>query len=295
MRYMFPVFNYSLLGLFAFCTLYPFLYVIVYSLNDGMDAMKGGLYFWPREFTINNYVELFKDSTIINAYKITIYRTVLGTLLHIVLNMLFGYALAKKSLPGRNFITFFIFIPTLFGGGLIPFFILLRDLNLLNTFWVYIVPSLYSFFHIIIIRTFLQQLPPELEESARIDGCGDLKIFVSIILPLSMPVLAVISIFIGVGHWNDWFTGRYFITDKDLMPVQTLLQDLLTQSDALMNAAKSIEKGAATSQYNMGSAKVTVESLKMAVLVVSTVPILLIYPFFQKHFVKGALLGSVKG
>lgn len=293
---LFTVLNYFLLAFFSFCTLYPFIYIIAYSFNDGIDAMRGGIYFWPRKFTLHNYAEIFKDASILRAYQITVTRTVLGTILHVILCMLFAYALSKKSLPGRNFFTFFIFVPTIFSSGFIPFFILLQKLHLFNTFWVYIIPFLYNFFHIVIIRTFLEQLPPELVESAKVDGYGDFRIFWSIILPLSGPVLAVISIFIGVFHWNDWFTGTYYVSDKNLIPVQSLLQDLLTKSEALFNAAsRSSGSGGGTTNLSVQMVNATPESLRMAVLTMATVPILVIYPFFQKHFVKGALLGSIKG
>ncbi|MBW7454440.1 carbohydrate ABC transporter permease [Paenibacillus sepulcri] len=292
----FTLLNYFFLGLFAFCTLYPFIYIAAYSLNEGIDAMQGGIHFWPRKFTLENYREIFKDTALLNAYKITLLRTVIGTLLHVSLCMLAAYALSRRKLPGRNFFTFFIFIPSIFNAGFIPLFIVLQKLGLFNTFWVYILPFLFNFFHIIIMRTFLEQLPEEMIESAKIDGYGDLRIFLRIIVPLSGPVLAVVSIFIGVFHWNDWFTGSYFVSNKDLIPVQTLLQNLLTQSEAFLNATRNnTNSGGGTTEMSMQLLRTTPESLRMAILVTATLPILCIYPFFQKHFVKGAMLGSIKG
>jgi len=289
----FQLFNYSFLAILAFCTIYPFIYITAYSLNDGVDALRGGIHFWPRKFTLDNYAEIFTDSAMLQAYKITLARTLIGTVLHVILCMLFAYSLSRKRLPGRNFFTFFIFIPTIFHSGFVPFFVLLQTLGLFNTFWVYIIPFLFNFFHIIIMRTFLEQLPEELIESAKIDGYGDLRIFVSIIVPLSKPVLAVIAIFIGVFHWNDWFTGTYYVSNKDLIPMQTLLQELLTRSEALLNAQRDSSQGGGTTGLELQ--RTTPESLRMAVLVSATLPILCIYPFFQKYFVKGALLGSIKG
>ncbi|AZN41329.1 carbohydrate ABC transporter permease [Paenibacillus albus] len=293
----FSITNYALLLLLAFCMVYPFVYILAYSLNDGLDSMKGGISFWPRQFTLENYIEVFKDPAIMNAYKITIARTVVGTLTHLIVTTLFAYALSKRTLPGRNFISFFIFIPTIFGGGFIPYFILMQRLHLYNSFWVYIIPALYNFFHIVVMRTFFQQIPPELEESAKIDGYGDVAIFLKIILPLSGSVISVIAIFMGVSHWNDWFTGTFFISDKNLVPVQTLLQEMLTRSEALLDAVKRASQfgGNTMSPAGTQAVRITPESLRMAVLAIATVPILVIYPFFQKHFVKGALLGSVKG
>jgi putative aldouronate transport system permease protein len=291
---IFSIINYTLLALFAFSTLYPFIYILAYSLSDGVAAMKYPIYFFPKGFTFENYIQIFQDTKFLEAYKITIFRTVIGTALHVFLSALFAYALTKKTLPGRTFFTFFIFIPTLFGGGMIPTFVLFRELGLINSFWVYVIPFLYNFFNIIVLRTFFQQLPNSLEESAKIDGCGDFKVFMKIILPLSTPVLATIGLFIGVFHWNDWFTGTYFITNKDLLPVQTLLNDLLSQSIAQADAAKNASQ-TGTSIGLQSVAQTTPESLRMATLMVATLPILCVYPFMQKYFVKGVMIGSVKG
>src|SRR5690606_8557217 len=291
---LFSIINYSLLALFAFTTLYPFIYILAYSLSDGVEAMKNTIYFLPKGFTFENYITIFKDTKFLGAYQITILRTLIGTVLHVFLSALFAYALTRKNLPGRSFFTFFIFIPTLFSGGLIPTFVLYRDLGLINSFWVYVIPFLYSFFHIIILRTFFQQIPSSLEESAKMDGCGDFQIFMRIIMPLSIPVLATIGLFNGVFHWNDWFTGTYFVTSKELLPVQTLLNNLLNESQALADAAKrASEIGTSTGLVN--ASQTTPESLRMATLMIATLPILCLYPFLQKYFVKGVMIGSIKG
>jgi putative aldouronate transport system permease protein len=290
---LFNLLNYIVLTLIGFSMVYPFIYILVYSLNDGKDSMQGALYFWPRDFTIDNYVQVFDNPRIWQAYKITLARTLLGTFLHVTLCTMMAYALAKKSLPGRTFFTFYIFLPTIFSAGFIPYFITLQKLHLINTFWVFIIPMLFSFMHIVILRTFLQGIPEELEESARIDGYGDFQIFLKIILPLSGPVLATISLFIGVAHWNDWFTGAYYVSDKNLFPVQTLLQKLLTESEALSaSMARSQQQGGQTISTTVGA---TPESLRMALLVIAVFPILCIYPFLQRYFVKGVMIGSVKG
>ncbi|MFC5649779.1 carbohydrate ABC transporter permease [Paenibacillus solisilvae] len=290
---LFNLFNYTVLALIAFTMVYPFIYIVVYSLNDGKDSMLGALYFWPRQFTFDNYVEVFDNPLIWQAYKITIARTLLGTFLHVALCTLMAYALSKKTLPGRTFFTFYIFLPTIFSAGFIPFFITLQKLHLINSFWVYIIPMLFNFIHIVIIRTFFQGIPEELEESAYIDGYGDFQIFLKIILPLSGPVLATIALFIGVQHWNDWFTGAYYVSDKNLIPVQTLLQQLLSEAEALSSSmTRAQQQGGQTINVNVGA---TPESLRMALLVITVFPILCIYPFLQRYFVKGTMIGSVKG
>ncbi|MCJ7842951.1 carbohydrate ABC transporter permease [Lederbergia sp. NSJ-179] len=291
-RSLFSVFNYLFLALFSFVTLYPFIYILAYSLSDGVEALKHPIYFFPRGFTFENYITIFKDSTFLNAYIITILRTVIGTFLHVFLSALFAYALTRKELPGKTFFTFYIFIPSIFGGGMIPNFILYRELGLINNFWVYVFPFLFSFFHIIIMRTFFQQLPNSLEEAAQIDGASNFRTFTRIILPLSMPVLATVALFQGVFHWNDWFTGTYFVTEEALRPVQTLLNQLLTESEALSNAAQKASQTGTT--VSTGMISVTPESLRMATLIVATLPIICIYPFLQKYFVKGVMIGSIK-
>ncbi|BFH63296.1 carbohydrate ABC transporter permease [Paenibacillus azoreducens] len=290
----FDLFNYMMLILFGFLMIYPFIYILVYSLNDGKDSMLGALYFFPRKFTLDNYVQVFDNKQIWQAYKITILRTVIGTVLHVLLCTLMAYALSKKTLPGRTFFTFYIFLPTIFSAGFIPYFITLQKLHLINSFWVYVIPMLFNFMHIVIIRTFLQGIPEEIEESARIDGLNDFQIFMRIILPLSGPVIATISLFIGVAHWNDWFTGAYYVSNKNLIPVQTLLQQMLTEAEALSSAMqRAAQQGGQTINVNMAGA--TPESLRMALLVITVFPILCVYPFLQRYFVKGVMIGSVKG
>ncbi|MBM7564788.1 carbohydrate ABC transporter permease [Paenibacillus sacheonensis] len=286
--------NYTVLALLGFSMIYPFIYILVYSLNDGKDSMMGALYFFPRKFTFDNYSQVFDNPKIWAAYKITLMRTLLGTFLSVLLSTLMAYALSKKTLPGRTFFTFYIFLPTIFSAGFIPYFITLQKLHLINTFWVYVIPSLFSFMHIVIIRTFLQGIPEELEESARIDGYGDFQIFTRIILPLSGPVLATIGLFVGVAHWNDWFTGAYYVSNKDLIPVQTMLQQMLTEAEALSNAAQQASQNGGQT-INVNGAGSTPESLRMALLVIAVFPILCVYPFLQRFFVKGTMIGSVKG
>ncbi|MWV43044.1 ABC transporter permease subunit [Paenibacillus sp. HJL G12] len=291
---VFNLLNYILLTLFGFLMIYPFIYILVYSLNDGKDSMLGALYFFPRKLTLENYVQVFDNKQIWQAYKITILRTVIGTTLHVLLCTLMAYALSKKTLPGRTFFTFYIFLPTIFSAGFIPYFITLQKLHLINSFWVYVIPMLFNFMHIVIIRTFLQGIPEEIEESARIDGLNDFQIFLRIILPLSGPVIATISLFIGVAHWNDWFTGTYYVSNKNLIPVQTLLQQMLTEAEALSSSMqRAAQQGGQTVNVNMAGA--TPESLRMALLVITVFPILCVYPFLQKYFVKGVMIGSVKG
>ncbi|GMQ62039.1 carbohydrate ABC transporter permease [Vallitalea maricola] len=286
---VFKVLNYTLLSALGFVTFYPFFYILILSLNDGYDALKGGLYFWPRVFTFDNYIKAFEDPLILNAFGVSIFRTVVGTFLCVFLTALAGYALSRKDLPGKGIITFFFFFTTIFTGGLIPFFILLRSLRLTSSIWIYILPYLYQFFNIIIMRTYFQTIPEELRESATIDGCGELKIFLKIYLPLSLPMIATITLFYGVGHWNDWFVGAFFVSDKKLKPAATILQKILSETN--------FEQATDTKNmnYNISRAKTTPEALRMAFLMIITLPIVCVYPFLQKYFVKGIMIGSIKG
>lgn len=288
----FLTFNYIALTLLAFVTLYPFIYFLVLSLNDGMDAMKGGIYFWPREFTLDNYVKAFSDGRILSSYGITLFRTSVGTLLSLFFSALLAYGLTFRDLPGKKFFVMMFFFTTLFTGGLVPMYILLRDLKLTTSIWVYVLPFIFNFYNVIILRTFFETIPESLSESARIDGASELKIFMKLMLPLSKPVMATIALFYGVQYWNDWFTGTFFVSDKSMIPTSTLLQQLLQEASFEMpsNNAMNMNPNAALAQNTT-----TPESLRMTFVMITTIPIICVYPFLQKYFTKGIMLGSVKG
>jgi len=282
--------NIFLLILLSLSIILPFLHILALSFNGGKDAMRGGVYFWPRVFSLENYKEVFSDNRIINGYKITLGRTIIGTTLSVFLTAMAAYALKRKTLPGRSFFTFLIFFTMLFSGGMIPYYMVLRNLGLLNSFWIYVIPGLYSSWNIIVMRTFFETIDIGLEESAKLDGCGELRIFLQIILPLSKPVIAVIALFVGVGHWNDWFTGAYYVKKRELFPVQTVLREMLTTQERLKSLMSTSYETAIAARR-----QVTGESLKMATIIVSVVPIVCVYPFIQKYFTKGVMIGAIKG
>ncbi|MCC3373988.1 carbohydrate ABC transporter permease [Cohnella sp. REN36] len=287
--------NYAVLLIFCVTALYPFLYFLALSFNDGYDAMKGGIYLIPRVFTLENYSKAFSNPLILNSFFISISRTVVVTVLSVLLTAMLAYALSRKGLPGRKYIVFFFFFTTLFSGGLIPTFILFRQLHILNTFWVLVLPSLYNFFNAIVMKTFFDGIPASLSESARIDGAGELSVFSRIILPLSLPVMATIALFVGVGCWNDWFTGQFFIQNEKLQPAATFLNKMISeasfQSMTSSNGGSSIQN---MNQAQMELRGVTPEALRMTFVIIITTPIICIYPFLQKYFVKGVLVGSLK-
>lgn len=286
---IFKVFNYFFLGLFGFIALYPFWYVLVASLNVGRDFARGGVYLFPRAFTWENYIYAFQDSRIFSSLSVSVAKTLIGVVTGLFFTILIAYALSVKTLPGRNFVTFFWYFTTIFGGGMIPYYMLLRDLGLTKSFWLYITPAVYNFFNFLLMRTNFNSIPLELRESAQLDGAGDLRILFQIYVPLSMPVIATIALFVGVGQWNDWFTGAYYQSNQDLIPAATLLQKLLNEATASSTIKVGQESAAAVMQ------SYTSQSLQMAFVMILTMPIVVVYPFLQKYYVKGVMIGAVKG
>ncbi len=276
--------------LIAICLmiLLPCINIVALSFNDGKDAARGGIYFWTRKFTWANYKEVFQDGSITKAYVITISRTVIGTLGSLIVTSFAAYSLKEKELPGRKLITILITFTMLFSGGMIPTYIQYNKLGLLNSFWVYVVPSLVSVTYLLMMRTFFETIPDSLEESAKLDGCGYFKIFSMIIIPLSKPVMAVVGLYTAVNHWNDWFSGAFYMRSSAMWPVQTVLQQMLSKA----MAAREVTTVSQAIAQNSNT--VTSDSLKMAAVVVTTVPILCVYPFIQKYFAKGAMIGAVK-
>lgn len=285
------VVTYTIVIALCLLILLPCLNVLALSFNDGKDAARGGVYFWPRAFTLDNYREVFNDGSIISAYKITIARTLLGTFLSLAVTCFAAFALNQRELPGRKFMIFAITFTMLFGGGTIPTYIQYNELGLLDTFWVYIVPSLVSVTYLMMVRSYFDGLPYTLQEAARLDGCGYFSILFRIMLPLSKPVLAVIGLYTAVNHWNDWFAGAFYMTSDKLWPVQTVLQQMLSRAmSASSQQTENITAAIAASQST-----VTSDALKMAAVVITTAPILCVYPFVQKYFAKGTLIGAIKG
>lgn len=282
---------YIFLTLLAFVTFYPFWNALVVSLNTGADTAMGGVTFWPRSFTLENYEIVFQDKRLLNGFAISVARTVVGTFCSILVTSIFAYGMTKRELIGRKYYMIMCIITMYFGGGLIPSFMLIRSLGLMDSFWVYIIPTLVSVWNVIIFRTFFQGLPAGLEESAKIDGSGNWGIFFRIILPLSGPVIATLSLFTAVGHWNEWFLPSIYISKNELLPIQTILNQILN-SNIMSEQMSNLDSASQAVLSRMQS--VTTKSLSMATMIVATIPIIMVYPFVQKHFVKGVLIGSLK-
>ncbi|GIW48799.1 MAG: ABC transporter permease [Caloramator sp.] len=284
---VFDTINVLIMLIICFLTLYPIWYVIVNSFNDGMDAMRGGIYWWPRKFSLDSYRAVFSSPGILKAMWITVAKTVIGTIVHVFFTAMVAYALSKKDLIGRKFYMTLGTITLFFGGGLIPYYLLLKNLGFLDKFIVYIIPAMFSFYDAIIFMAFFREIPSSLEEAARIDGANDFVIFLKVILPVSLPVIATIALFHGVYQWNDYFTGMIFINNPDLQPIQTFLYRIVAQAGS--NTAMQSAPGGIVTRT------VTSQSIKLATMVVTTFPIVCVYPFLQKYFVKGMMIGSVKG
>lgn len=285
------IFVYTLLTILGFCTFYPFWNAAVISFNSGSDTVLGGITFWPRVFTLENYQIVFNDARLMNGFMISILRTVIGTLFAIMATAIFSFGMTQRGLIGKKYYMIMCIVTMYFGGGLIPTFLVIRSLGLMNTFWVMVIPGLISVWNMIIFRTFFNGLPKGLEESAKIDGCGSWGVFFRIVLPLSGPVIATLSLFTAVGHWNDWFMPSIYINDQNLLPIQTMLKQIL-DSNIMSDQMAQMDSAA---QNAMGRMKnVTTKSLSMATMMVATIPIICVYPFVQKYFVKGVLVGSLK-
>mgnify|MGYP001237762551 CR=1 FL=1 len=282
----FDMFNYFVLGLFAAAAILPFIYVVAGSFASDAELTRRAVFLIPETFTLNAYEFIFSTDTITKSIGISIYVTTIGTLINLAFTVTMAYALAKRGLMGRNFVLNLVIFSMLFGGGMIPTYLVVRDLQLIDTYWALMLPGAINAFNLIIVKNFFQELPPELEEAARIDGCTEIGLLMRIVLPLSAPVLATFTLFYAVGHWNDFFTSLLYLNDPQKWPLQVLLRQIV-----LLSQAAAGDLNAMDSDF----VKPPDQSIKMAVIVLGTVPILLVYPFLQKHFAKGVLLGSVKG
>ena len=275
--------------LVCIATLYPFLHVLALSFNDATDAIRGGIHIVPREFTLDNYIHIFtNNSNLIRAFINSILRTVIGTVTGVLACAVCAYVLSRKHFVFKKSVTTILVITMYVSGGLIPWFLLIRNLGLMNNFAVYIIPSLISAFNVIVIRSFMEGLPDALEESAKIDGANDFTIFAKIILPLCIPVIATVALFIAVGQWNSWFDTYLFARNN--ISLTTLQFELMK---ILENANISISQVNPQTGQNLAN-RITPTSIRMAITIVATLPILFVYPFVQKYFVTGLTIGAVK-
>ena len=285
---IFNVFLYIFMVVFSFLMIYPFWNQLVISLNQGLDTQRGGLYFWPRVWTLDNFRFVFNNAGLLRGAVISVARSVVGTGTHVIATGLLAYAISVQGFSGRRVVRFVFIASMYFGGGLIPFYLLILNLGLLNTFHMYWIPGLFGAFNMLLIASYIQGLPDSLPESARIDGAGEFTIFFKIILPLSLPVLAVVSIMTAVGHWNSWFDVIVFNPAGTWDTLQVHLMRILMEAEM---AGQLLHE----QQQQEALRNLTTASVRAATTMVVTIPIICVYPFFQKYFVGGITLGAVKG
>jgi len=290
---VFTCVNGSFMLLIMFVTLYPFWNTIVVSFNSATDTTRGGITFWPRIFTLQNYRAVFTSGTIYHAFFVSVARTAIQTVTGVFLTSMLAFVLSRKEYIFRKPFTLILILSMYINAGLIPNYFLIRSLGMINTFWVYIVPGMVGAFNFIVIRTYMLTLPESTIESARIDGCGDFVIFTRIILPLCLPVLATISLFVAVGSWNAWFDTMIYNSGRaNLHTLQYKLMEYLQSSQSQSTSAAAI--GSMGMAQNLASSMVTPVSIRAAITVVAALPILVVYPFLQRYFVAGINVGSVK-
>ena len=269
-------------------TVYPFWNIFIISINDATDAIRGGLYFLPRKLSLSSYAEILGRSTVLASIKVSVGRTLIGTPIAVLVTAMLAYPLSRKDLVGRKFWNLLFVFTMYFGGGLVPYYMVLKGIHMLNTFWVFIFPMMMSVYNMILIRSYIESMPDSLFEAAKIDGANDLVVFVKMVIPLSKPILMTVALFVAINQWNSWFDAYLYTSDQALKPMQSILVEILNQ----------YQTGASTSQA-MSNAKagvtVTPDSIRMAATMVATLPIIMVYPFVQKYFVKGIMLGAVKG
>ncbi|MDD9271209.1 carbohydrate ABC transporter permease [Paenibacillus sp. GCM10023248] len=283
---MFDGFNYTFLSLFALVTLLPFIYIISVSFAEPEEVLRRGFILFPTTFSLEGYRYIFSTQTIVNSLFVTIGITVAGTFINLLFTSLLAYPLSRADFAGRKLFMMMIVFTMLFHGGILPTFLVVKALGMLNSYWSLLIPNAISAFNLIVVVSFFRELPEGLEEAAKIDGCSDVGLLFRIVLPLSAPVLATFALFYAVGHWNTFFNAIMYINDSKMWPIQVWLRQIVILSQGGIGDS---------TQFDQNYIAPPSTIIKMAVIVISTVPILIVYPFLQKHFAKGVLLGSVKG
>lgn len=285
---IFNVINMIILWIVLILVAYPLIYVLSASFSNPQAVSSGKVWLWPVDFTLRGYEVVFQHPDIVRGFLNAIYITVLGTVVQVIITIMAAYPLSRKTLYGKGVITLFFTFTMFFGGGLIPTFILINNLGLYNTYWALILPGAVGVYNVIVARTFFQTtIPEDLFEAGQLDGCSDFRFLISVVLPLSKPIIAVLVMFYAVGHWNSYFGPMIYLADKQLYPLQIVLRNILVQnqfdSQMMMDVA------------SMEQQKGLAELIKYSVIVVSSLPMLILYPFIQKHFVKGVMIGAIKG
>lgn len=287
---IFTIFNIIFLTLVGAVMLYPYLNVMAVAFNDAQDSMAGGITILPRVFTLDNFKQILRSDYIMSAFILSVVRVAAGVVIGVAVQFAAAYVLTKKDLPGRRFLLMLLTVPMFLTGGVIANYVLYSKIGFLNNFWVYILPGAFSFYNMIIIKAYMSTIPESLIESAELDGAPEFVVLFRIIFPLSLPILATIALWVAVAHWNDYSTTLYYITKSKYFTLQYILMQMVKDGERV---AKLVQDAAQNGQTV--EVKSTPEALKAAQIIVTTIPIICVYPFLQKYFVKGILVGSVKG
>ena len=285
---VFEIVNTALLALILLVILYPLWFVVIASVSDPAKVAAGDVLLWPAGVSFEAYRMVFRDSMIMTGYRNTLYYTLLGTAINLVMTVLAAYPLSRKDWVGRGFFMAVVMFTMFFSGGTIPTYLLMNDLGLINTTWAIVLPGAVSVYNAIVMRTFfINSIPLELQEAAQVDGCSNTRLLLRIVLPLSKPILAVMVLFYGVAHWNAFFGALIYITESDRYPLQLVLRSILIQNTASQDMLGEVD--------TLGNRVMLAETIKYALIIVSTLPMMVLYPFLQRFFEKGVMVGSVKG
>lgn len=285
---LFTVINYTVLTLFTLTVFYPLVYIVSASFSDSTAVMQGRVWLWPVGFTLDGYDAVFRNKLIWSGFRNSVFYTVFGTAINVVMTILAAYPLARRDLFGKNTLMFLFVFTTMFSGGLIPSYLLVKDLGMLNSVWALIVPGALGVWNMIITRTYFQTtIPAEMLEAAQLDGCNDFQFVRKIVVPLSGPIIAVIALYYAVGHWNQYFNAMIYLKTPNMYPLQLVLRQILVQNEVDVAMFGDVAEAARREGLR--------ELLKYSLIVIATFPLLVVYPFVQKHFVKGVMIGSLKG
>ena len=285
---IFDVFNYIIMGLLCFTMVYPFWYLFILSIADAERTALTSLYTWPRYLSLSSYINVLRSKYIYLSFWVTIRKTVIGVILSLFFTFNLAYVLSKKYFPNRTFWTSIVVFTMFFSGGLVPDYLLVRNLGLFDSMWALILPNMISAYNTVIMRNFLMSIPESIEESARIDGANDIIILYKLIFPLSLPIIATVGLWLAVGHWNSWFDSMIYIQTPEKQVLQVILRRVVIEG-----AAQFVQMGG-FEDYELMK-KMTPDTIKAAMTMIVTIPILIVYPFVQKYFVKGVIIGSLKG
>ncbi len=287
---IFNVFNIAFLALLCVIMVYPYLNQVAVAFNEGRDTMMGGITIFPRKFTLVNFQAVFTNPDFINGAFISVSKVLLHTLLAVSITFMCAFSLTRKGLPCKRQFTLFLMIPTYVTAGVIPTYILYRYLGFIDNYWVYVIPGCFTFYNMVILRSFLQDLPASIDESAEIDGANEFQTMIKITLPMSLPVLATITLWVAVASWNEYNLTLMYITNRKLYTLQYLMMQIVKESELVQQMASQSAMGMENPMITP-----TPDSVKAATLIVTTIPIIMVYPFLQKYFVKGITVGAVKG